>query len=281
MLAEVGPAALRTDLAQLLLDAGGPSAVLVVVGGDGTVHSTAQAASAAGTPIYHYPMGTENLFARNFGMARDTRLLIESIESHERRMEQGEPAWRVDMGLCNERPFLIMVSAGFDANVVHRLAKARRGRISHWSYVRHIAAECAVPRASPMTVRMDGQEVVSKKLGLAVVANSRQYALRANPAHNADMTDGLLDLCFLPTRHPLTGMIWLQRARWGLHKSSKDVVHARGTRIELETAHRSIPFQLDGEAPGPLPNGAAQAAPTTPCTITVRPGALPVLLPPV
>ncbi|MCA9293916.1 MAG: NAD(+)/NADH kinase [Caldilineaceae bacterium] len=277
---EAGSTLRGADLAQLLRDAGGADAALVVVGGDGTVQSTAQAARAAGTPIYHYPMGTENLFARNFGMRRDVGHLLEAVTRHQTRRAAGEAAWSVDVGVCNERDFLIMASVGFDANVVHRLARARKGRISHMSYVRHIAAECIAPSAAAMTVRMDGKEVVSGRKGLAVVANSKHYAMRANPAFDAELTDGLLDLCFMPTRHPLTGMLWLQRAKWGLHKRSHGVVHARGARVEIETIDRAAPFQLDGEAPGPLTNGAAHAAATTPMTMSVQAGVLPVLVPP-
>ena len=44
---------------------------LIVVGGDGTVHATLPFLARTGLPVYHAPLGTENLFARQFGMSRD------------------------------------------------------------------------------------------------------------------------------------------------------------------------------------------------------------------
>src|SRR5688572_23208515 len=41
---------------------------LLVAGGDGAVRMAAGSASRANTPIYHLACGTENLFAREFGM---------------------------------------------------------------------------------------------------------------------------------------------------------------------------------------------------------------------
>ncbi|MFM7134381.1 MAG: diacylglycerol/lipid kinase family protein, partial [Planctomycetota bacterium] len=43
---------------------------LVVVGGDGAVRLSASEAARAGVPLWHAPTGTENLFARAFGMSR-------------------------------------------------------------------------------------------------------------------------------------------------------------------------------------------------------------------
>ena len=44
------------------------AAALIIAGGDGTLHHSAPAAMRAGVPVYHFPLGTENLFARQFRM---------------------------------------------------------------------------------------------------------------------------------------------------------------------------------------------------------------------
>ena len=280
-LRETGPASIRTNLAQDLRTAGGERSALVVVGGDGTVLSCAEASVQSHAPIYHVPMGTENLFSRNFAMTTKPDALLRALEAHQARSEAGEPSPLIDVGMCNERPFLIMASTGFDANVVHRLDRTRRGSISHLSYVPHILGECIAPRSKPITIRVDGQEVVSGRRGLAVIANSPHYAMRANPARNASMTDGLLDLCFMPSRHPVTGMLWLQRAKWGMHMRARRCIRVRGERIEITAHGGGLPFQLDGEAPTPLANGQAiHAGATTPITASIRRAALPVLVPP-
>ncbi len=276
-LLETKPASESTEVAQALRDAGGAAAALIVVGGDGTVLSASAFAVESGAPLYHYPMGTENLFGRAFGMTGTIDDVLKALCNHEERLASGQQAPVVDIGVCNGRAFLVMASVGFDANVVHRVARRRGTSISHMSYVPHILRECLAPHSRPVTIRVDGREVVAGRCGMVIVANSKHYAMRSNPARNADMTDGLLDVCFMPTRHPLTAMLWLQRAKWGMHMDSKQAVHVRGECIEVTTTGSALPFQLDGEAPPPLDEAAGHNAPTTPMTLTVRPGALPVL----
>ena len=52
---------------------------VVVVGGDGTLQSMTSAARRAGTPLYHAPFGTENLFARELGMVGEADVVRETL----------------------------------------------------------------------------------------------------------------------------------------------------------------------------------------------------------
>jgi diacylglycerol kinase (ATP) len=215
---------------------------LVVLGGDGTVHSAADAAISAGTPLYHVPMGTENLFAREFGMSRSIRRLVRSLDAGEVR--------EVDTGVCGSRTFLIMSSIGPDASVIHRMERARRGAISHLSYLRPILGEAASPSLSPLTVTVDGRRVVENQSGLLVVANSRQYALRIDPARDASMTDAMLDVVFFPARSRARLLAWALWARLGRHRRTQSLVYEQGSSVQVQCEHSGMPVQLDGEAAG-------------------------------
>ncbi len=213
--------------------------LLVVAGGDGTVHYAADAAIAAGVPVYHYPMGTENLFAREFGMSPNPRALLRAVGAWNVR--------NVDVGRANGRPFLIMLSIGPDAGVIARLAKDRRGPISHWSYLRPILAEIRSPSLTPLTVEVDGQEVVSGRTGLLVVGNSRQYALRVDPAARADVDDGLLDVVFLPASTALGVLWWVIKSRLRLHLRDPRAVYRRGREVRIGPGGALPAVQADGE----------------------------------
>ncbi|XHC26255.1 MAG: diacylglycerol/lipid kinase family protein [Phycisphaerales bacterium] len=191
VLFEVGPAAVRRDLVPVLEGQPEPGANskrthpadgLIVIGGDGTVHSCAKPAAVTSTPLYHFPTGTENLFAREFGMDRDLRTVRAAIDNLMQHELAGRPMPRIDLAECNGRSFLLMASVGVDANIVNRLCRKRTGRISHFSYAPHILAELIRPWSRPMTITVDGQTVVERRKGMAVVANSRQYAMRVDPA---------------------------------------------------------------------------------------------------
>jgi len=286
-LIEVGAAAIRRDLTAALEgraeqpDASRkrtPADGLIVIGGDGTVHSCAMAAARTGTPIYHFPTGTENLFAREFGMDRrieTVRAAIENLKHHEL---SGVPMPRIDLANCNGQSFLLMASVGIDANIVHRLCRRRTGRISHMSYAPHIFAELVRPYSRPLSITVDGVKLVERRRGMVVVANCRQYAMRVDPAQRADMADGKLDVVFFPAAHWSLLALWLLRARFRRHVRSKSLVYRTGEMVRIESHGGEMVYQLDGEAPAAITTQTEQPA-TTPMMLSIEPQVVPVMVP--
>lgn len=250
---------------------------VIAVGGDGTVHAVACQVLGTGIPIHQYPLGTENLFAREFGMSREPESVARAIERARTRA--------IDVGICNGRPFVIMCSAGCDANVIHRLDRRRGESITHLSYAKPILREFVLPATPRIRAAVDGRVVVDGARGTVIVANSRQYASRIDPAREAKVDDGLLDLVFWPHRTAL-GALWhgaRRRLRW---KDSRAVVRARGTEMRIEAIGGEVVYQFDGEASGRPAGVIADGLATglavhelTPMEISVRAGALTVLMP--
>ncbi|MDX2148147.1 MAG: diacylglycerol kinase family protein [Planctomycetota bacterium] len=228
--------------------------LVVVVGGDGSVHHALDGLIASGIPVFHAPLGTENLFARQFAMAPKPEQLLAAIHRWQVR--------EVDVGRCHfeggSRRFTIMASFGPDASVIHRLHAIRRGPISHASYVWPSLREAVAPRFEPVTLRVDGKTLVEQRPGMLVVANSRQYAMRIDPASPAAMDDGLLDAVFLPASTSIRLVSWLVGSRFRRHLRDADAIHARGKLIEVVGA---APCQLDGEAFAPGEPSCAPARP--------------------
>jgi diacylglycerol kinase (ATP) len=246
--------------------------LLVVAGGDGTLHHTLPTAMNSGVPIYHLAMGTENLFARQFNMDRTPATLDRAIKS-----------WRtldVDVATVTlddrpPHPFVLMCSIGPDAGVIRRLDAARRGPISHLTYFRPILTELLTPNLPRLTIEADGQPLITDQPGLCIIANSRQYALRIDPALNASMTDGLLDLVFFPASGPISLAAWVLKSRFRKHLGKPLTYHpARTLRITAAASPSSPPaYQLDGECGRHLfPRGVDMR-------FKVHPKALKVLVP--
>jgi diacylglycerol kinase (ATP) len=237
--------------------------LLLVVGGDGAVRLASGPAAQTGTPLYVYPLGTENLFAREFGMGRSRRRLLEALRRFEIR--------HVDIGVAGEQQFMLMAALGFDACMVRDLAAARRGGISHLSYARPLLRQLWRWRAPRLTIQVDDETVVDARRGFVQVANSRQYAVRLDPALRASMTDGMLDAVFFPCKSGPGVLAWLLACRCRAHVRSARLAYHRGPRIVVrsEPAH---PYQIDGDPPGPT-------SPASELSITVRASALPVLVP--
>lgn len=233
--------------------------LLVVAGGDGTIHHVLDAVVERGIPLYHFPFGTENLFARDFAMRNDPGALLRAIDA-------GRTAL-VDVGVIDPAPlttppgaepwdsrlFAIMCSVGPDAAVVHRLAAIRRGPISHFSYLRPVMDEMHEPWLPVVSIEVNGREIVHQRKGMVVVANSRQYAARVDPAFHARNDDGLLDVVFFPADTGIEVVGWLLRSRFRMNGiDGSGAIHAAARTIRVTSQDASPRFQVDGEAGPPL-----------------------------
>ncbi|MEI6474459.1 MAG: diacylglycerol kinase family protein [Planctomycetota bacterium] len=191
---------------------------IVAVGGDGTVRSVSARVAGGSIPLAIVPAGTENLAAREFGFQCSPAALADRILAQRQRS--------VDLGVIRraglpDHAFLVMVSAGFDADVVAALAARRRGPVTYLTYLLPILALLRHWQA-PGFVAETGEQSVHGVHGAApadrieakgqlIIANARQYALRLNPSRVADPADGLLDAVVLPARGGWSMVRWAIR----------------------------------------------------------------------
>lgn len=222
------------DASSDALAAGADAAV--IVGGDGSVHHALPALVRTCVPFWHAPLGTENLVARQFRHSRRSAPLRAAL----RAARTAE----IDVGRCNGRLFLVMVSVGPDAGVVRRVAAARTGPITKLSYVLPTFREALDPSLGPIRAEADGVAFADAAPGIVVVANCRQYAARVDPCPDADIADGMLDAAFFPARSAAAALARLAAAR--LRFDAPGVRRARAKTITL--AAPGLPAQVDGEA---------------------------------
>ncbi len=231
----------------------------VVAGGDGALRMVASSAARLGVPLWHAPCGTENLFARAFGMSRDPRVISRAIEMRQTH--------RVDLADASGVPFAIMASVGFDAEVVHTLAARRTGAITHWSYARPILEALRAWRAPELAWQVDGEREELGR-GMVVVGNLPQYGGRLNPAARAQGDDGLLDAVFIPANSAVELLPWIPLLWTGLHLRHPALRERRGAEIVLDSAEPVL-VQVDGDA---APLGAVRRL-----SLRSRPDALSLL----
>lgn len=270
----------RRDVATRTWHAGQPAPddlgdVLIILGGDGTVHHALPALLASGPErapaIYHVPAGTENLLARELLSDAHIGTLLRTLDAGRTKP--------LDVGICEGEPFAIMVGVGADASVIHRVHRARHGRITHLSYVLPILRELVSPCLPRIWLRADGRELVRGEPGVAVVANCRQYGFRLDPCPDARMDDGLLDAVFLPARTSLEGLLWAPRCLTRGHVRHPRCVALRARSIEIGMNLPTAFWQADGEPAGDRssPEGTRE---TSTIRCEVRPGAIRALIVP-
>jgi diacylglycerol kinase family enzyme len=213
---------------------------VVVVGGDGAVRLVAPLAAKMDVPLWHAPCGTENLFARAFGMRADADRLHAALSARRTRS--------IDLGTAGSEPFAIMAGIGFDADVVHALAARRTGAISHLSYAAPIAACLNRWRPPGITWTIDGEREELGR-GMVVVGNLPNYGGKLNPAAAAVPDDGFLDAVFLPADSAWSLSAWVPLLWTGLHRSHPSLRERRGREIRIELSAPAL-VQVDGDPAG-------------------------------
>ncbi|HEX5273434.1 MAG TPA: diacylglycerol kinase family protein [Gemmataceae bacterium] len=231
----------RHELSEAVACGGGALRCVVAAGGDGTLLEVLN--RAPGVPVTLLPLGTENLVARYCGLARCPRGLAEIIARGRLR--------RIDVATANSRTFCLMAGAGFDAAVVHRVHRRRRGHITRLSYALPIVQELQAYRFPRIDVEvMDTGEVVSG--AMAFVFNVPRYGLGLPIAADAVPDDGLLDL-YVFRRPGLAALArYVLAILRGRHLDLPDVAHRRARGFRLWSAG-PVPLQTDGDPAGWLP----------------------------
>lgn len=239
-----------------------PQPIVVAAGGDGTL-SLIATHSDADTPLVPMPMGTENLLARHIKQTNDADAVFQTIRG-------GKPH-QMDAGLANGRLFLIMATAGFDAEVVRRVHLKRKGHISRLSYFRPILQTLAKYRFPELHVsRFDesGNRIDHQTAGWAMAFNLPCYAGGLQIEPNAVGNDQLLDLITFAGRSVISGCRYVAGIALGRHRKFSDVRQERAPRMRFESKGR-VAYELDGDYAGHLP-----------LEICTLPGRIRLLLPP-
>jgi diacylglycerol kinase family enzyme len=229
---------------------------IVAAGGDGTVADVFN--RFPGIPVAILPMGTENLLARYLGIPSSGAALARLIAADSRR--------QFDLGLAGNRRFALMVSAGFDADVVRMTHAARQGHISRAAYIQPILESLRSYEHPPLAITLDGRPL-PQPVRLAVVVNIPAYALGLPVARTARGDDGQLDLRLFEQGSAFQMIRYLCNLALGTHERLPDVISMAGARLRIES-DVPVPLQADGDPIG-----------YTPIEISVLPGALQVFAP--
>ena len=247
---------------QLVARHGPDSSVMLVLGGDGTIHDAANGLPPKlAPPIIGIPYGTENLLAVVLGWRNHPSHVLDTIRNGKTE--------RLDVVRINDGPerFLMVGGAGFDAQVLHYLEHKRKGRISRAHYTLPMLKAIWYYDYPPIRVVADGELVVDEP-AVVLLGNIPRYGLKLPIFDRARWNDGMIDVCIYRGRHRRHLLMHLFRTYMNRHRDHPSVsyLQARHVRIECE---RALPMEFDGDVNG-----------CTPVELTVEPTSLKVILPP-
>ena len=212
--------------------------LVLASGGDGTVTASAGGVAGSGIPLGVLPCGTGNLLARNLGLplSADQALTV-ALTGSDRRL---------DVGMANGRPFVVMAGIGFDAEMLGGASEELKTRVGWAAYVlsalRHLG-----DRPARVTLRADGRPPRRVRASGVIIGNvgSLQGGVRLLP--DAVPDDGVLDVAVLPAR----GWVgWLRLAADVLLRRKTGRLGHLACRELLVDVGRAWRRQVDGEVAG-------------------------------
>ncbi len=220
---------------------------VVAVGGDGTA-SIVRTHVPLEVPLLPVPMGTENLLGRFVRQATDPAAVC-------RTLHEGVTVG-LDLGRANGKLFLLMISAGFDAEVVRTLHMNRRGNITRAAYFLPMVRAIRSYRYPQMQLYCGELPAPPATLHCRwlFAFNLPLYALGLPIAPDALATDGLLDVCTFERGSMWSVLRYLWHVRRGCHLGLPDTALRRCSRFRLEGPNSiELAYQVDGEYGGTLP----------------------------
>jgi diacylglycerol kinase family enzyme len=232
----------------------GSLATVIAAGGDGTVNAVA-ARAPSGVPITVLPLGSENLLAKYYGWNL-------SVEACAERVERAESIV-LDAMEINGRLGLIMVSVGFDSEVVRLVHSNRKSHITRWAYRTQairawLTYRWPVHRIKFHCDETDREEIVHGQWFF--VFNLPKYATELHILDDADPSDGLLDLGVFTESGPIKGLFQYLDVLRGRHRKRSDWVEKRirGLHCENLSARENASryessYQFDGDSGGEMP----------------------------
>ncbi len=264
------------DAERIAREIGGVGGLVVVAGGDGTVHEAVNGLAGTDGTLGVLALGTGNDYAGALGMARDLGAACRQLATAPRRVvDVGHVRWTDAAGATHERLFANAVGIGFDA-YASALAAETKWLGGRAAYLAAVARALWAWRRPSVSVRMqapgaDGGPLdVAGPLFLCEVGNGPSIGGGFRLTPDAVLDDGWLDVCHvrhLPTRRAL----WLLPQTFnGSHVTAPEATMARVPSVTLTAGPGGVGIQAEGEV---------LAADAVEVRVEVRPAALRVVAP--
>jgi len=210
--------------------------IFIAAGGDGTVHTVATKLVGGEKILGVLPLGSGNGFAKEFGFKLNLRSLLSDIK----RADTVD----IDVIEVNDKLCLNVAGIGLDSFVAHSFSTLKlRGFVPYvWLTLKTFLRL----RPFHVNIKCDGEEILSDKLFVLTIANTRQFGNYAFIAPEARPNDGIINLVLIKPFPKILGPLFIIRLFTKRINKSKYVIHITTDKeIVIETDETR--FHIDGE----------------------------------
>ncbi|HMZ08839.1 MAG TPA: YegS/Rv2252/BmrU family lipid kinase [Anaerolineales bacterium] len=217
------------------------------IGGDGTMGQVASGLIHTETALGVLPAGTTNVWALEQGQKPFSWWRPGSLHENAKMLANVEPQY-VDVGLCNDRPFLLWAGIGLDAQTINKIEP--RSRLFKHVSVPHFfvttVLEATFWHGLDLRVYAEGKLVEGHYL-VAVATNIRHYVGGMSViSPNALLDDGEMDLWLLSGNSVADAFRHFFDLLAGRHLTSDEArcISFQNVRIESDA---NFSIQVDGD----------------------------------
>jgi diacylglycerol kinase (ATP) len=210
--------------------------VFVAAGGDGTVHTVAEQLVGSNKILGVLPLGSGNGFAKEFGFKMNIRSLLSDIKRAD--------SMDIDVIEINDKLCLNVAGIGLDSFVAHSFNNLKlRGFLP---YVWLTLKTFMFLRPFHVNIKCGGEEIISEKIFVLSIANTRQFGNYAYIAPEARPNDGMIDIVLIKPFPKILASLFIIRLFTKRINKSRYVRHIKTDKeIVIETAETR--FHIDGE----------------------------------
>lgn len=224
--------------------AAGSAAMVIAVGGDGTVADVATGIYGSATSLGIVPTGSTNIAARSLGIPANPAAALALFGGSYRLRS-------IDVGRSDGRSFVHIAGAGFDAELFRAANPVWKRRLGRFAY---LPAAVAALRLPPSEVRIVADEaILETRSPLVLIANGASAIapdFRIYPGIAVD--DGWLDvLVFTPSTPAQIASTLVSAGRQQLDRSPH-VIYSRARTVAID-ATPPLLVELDGDPRGVTP----------------------------
>jgi diacylglycerol kinase (ATP) len=240
--------------------------VILLFGGDGTIHRHLAQLTELGLPVLIVPAGSGNDFARALGL----RSVRDSSAAWRRFCVEQQNVLTIDLGTISPLADAVGASAphesarnparhyfcsvagiGLDAEVSGRANRLPRWLLGHGGYALTLAATIFRFAPSPMKISSADEIGAPTTLSnqstiLAAFANTSIYGGGMKIAPQAKFDDGQLDVCVISAINPFKLAYLFPTVYLGRHLKIREVNYFKSPRVRVET-ETPLDVYADGE----------------------------------
>jgi len=212
--------------------------VIVAVGGDGTVNEVFNGMIGSNKILGIVPAGTGNDLSRSLHIPLAIEDALEFIVNGD--------YISIDVGKINGQLFINVASVGLDAIIAEEANKIKKVISGKYSYILALLKGLIYFKSKKIKIKIDDENEFEKDIMLVAISNGICYGGGMRIAPNAQINDGLFDICIVKKMSKFKLLYLFPSIYKGDHVKFDEVEILRGERIDI-SSNEDLIINIDGE----------------------------------